>query len=73
VPQPRRRRTSPAAERIALGKDVGSFLVGAFMMIQQTLSDQPNIAVLLVGFAALGVAGSGAASRVLDRFSGPKP
>jgi drug/metabolite transporter (DMT)-like permease len=65
--EPRRRNGKPSlAERWPLYRDIGAFLIGAFMLIWQTVFEENAQDILaIVGFAALGIAGSGVAQRFL--------
>lgn len=60
------------AERLwPLLRDIGAFLIGSFMLIQQTLlqgrGQPPSELLVIVGVALLGVTGSGIAQRLLEK------
>lgn len=66
--------SEPFSPRIAqmwpLYRDIGAFVLGSFMLIWQTVFEENAQAILvLTGFGALGIAGSGVAQRILaQRF-----
>ncbi len=55
-------------------RDAGAFLLGAFMLVWQTVYEENAQDILvLTGFAALGIAVSGVARRLIEqRVSGSK-
>jgi hypothetical protein len=58
--------------RWPLIRDVGAFLVGSFILLEQTLQPvlfgvESNTIAFVIGFACLGITGSGIAQRWLSK------
>jgi hypothetical protein len=55
-----------------LARDIGAFLIGSFILVEQTLQPvlfgvESNTIAFVVGFACLGITGSGIAQRWLSK------
>lgn len=75
TPTPRRRRSPPSRRPSVLEqqwpfvRDVGATLIGAFILVEQTIFTAKAQTVLVVaGLALLGVPASGVAQRILARY-----
>jgi hypothetical protein len=66
---------SQLALRWPIYRDIGAFLIGAFMLVWQTVFEENAQDILaIIGFAALGIAGSGVAQRfILSKVAPPAP
>ncbi len=63
-----------AGHRWPMIRDAGAFLLGVFILLWQTIAeDQADVTLVVVGFACLGVTGSGVAQRFIEARFPPAP